>query len=73
MVDGTARTESFTVTVNDGDALGPFPAGTLAQPRYAELDGDGAGVAGRLVRIDIDNSTGGNVGAVEVRIFPVTP
>ncbi|MBA2387564.1 MAG: discoidin domain-containing protein [Acidimicrobiia bacterium] len=64
MADGTARTEMFTVSVDDGDTLGPFRAGTVAEPRLAEID-----TAGRRVRLDIDVSTGGNVGAVEIRVF----
>ena len=64
MADGTARTETFTVTIDDGDVLGPFPASTVAEPRVAEI-----AAAGRRVRLDVDTSTGGNVGAVEIRLF----
>lgn len=67
MADGTARTETFTVTVVDGDMLGPFRAATVAQPHPADID-----AAGRRVRFDIDASTGGNVGAVEIRVYGPT-
>ena len=67
MADGTAVTETFTVSVDDGDVFGPFPAGTVAQPRPADID-----VTGRRIRFDIDTSTGGNVGAVEIRLFAPT-
>jgi hypothetical protein len=67
MADGTARTETFTVTVDDGAVLGPFPAGTVADPHLAEI-----GAVGRRVRFDVDASTGGNVGAVEIRVFGAT-
>jgi len=64
MADGTAITETFTVTIDDGETYGPFPAGTPVEPNPAALD-----VTGRTVRFDVDSSTGGNVGAVEVRIL----
>jgi hypothetical protein len=64
MADGTARTAMFTVTVDDGDTSGPFPASTVAEPQVAALD-----VVGRRLRFDISESTGGNVGAVEIRVY----
>ena len=63
MLDGTAITETFSVTV-DEETFGPFPAGTAVDPNYAAVD-----ATGRIVRFDVDASTGGNVGAVEVRVF----
>ena len=64
MADGSAITDTYTVTVDGGEALGPFSAATLAQPGVAALEAEGS-----VFRFDIDSSTGGNVGAVEVRIF----
>ena len=64
MLDGTAVTETFTVTVDDAEPLGPFPAGTAVEPNLAPLD-----TPGRVVRFDVDTSTGGNVGAVEIRVL----
>lgn len=64
MADGTAVTETFTVTVDGGDPAGPFPAGTTVAPNTATL-----ATAGRRVRVDVDRSTGGNVGAVEIRVL----
>jgi hypothetical protein len=64
MLDGTAIAETFTVTVDDGEPLGPFPAGTPADPGFAALD-----TSGQVLRFDVEASTGGNVGAVEVRVF----
>lgn len=62
MSDGTAIVETFTVTIDGGEPLGPFPAGTapveLAEP-----------VTGRTVRFDADRTTGGNTGAVELQLF----
>jgi F5/8 type C domain len=64
MADGTAITTTFTVSVDGGPPSGPFPASTLAHPAVAELD-----VEGRSVRVVVDSSTGGNVGAVELRLY----
>jgi len=64
MADGTAITSTYTVSVDDGPAIGPFPAGTLATPRPAAFT-----ARGRVVRFDVAASSGGNVGAVEIRVF----
>jgi hypothetical protein len=64
MLDGTAITETFSVTVDDRDTYGPFPAGTAVDSKFATVDG-----IGRVIRFDVDTSTGGNVGAVEVRVL----
>ena len=64
MLDGTAITETFSVTVDDRNTYGPFPAGTAVDANFAAIDG-----MGRVIRFDVDTSTGGNVGAVEVRVL----
>lgn len=64
MADGTAITETYTVTVDGGEPLGPFPAATAAVPEVAEIDAEG-----QVVRFDVETSTGGNVGAVEIRVL----
>ncbi|MEO8697294.1 MAG: discoidin domain-containing protein [Acidimicrobiales bacterium] len=64
MADGSAITSTFTVSVDGAGALGPFAAGTLASPRPVAFT-----ARGRVVRFDIATSTGGNVGAVEIRLF----
>jgi hypothetical protein len=63
MSDGSSVTTGFTVTVDGGDTYGPFDAG----PGLATAD---VAFTGRLVRIDVDTSTGGNTGAVEIEIYP---
>lgn len=63
MADGTAITEEYTVTV-DGETFGPFPAGNLASSQIAEFT-----ATGRVVRFDVTTTTGGNTGAVEVRVY----
>lgn len=62
MSDGTSITTAFTVSIDDGAPLGPFDAGVgLA---IAEFE-----ASGRVVRIDVETSTGGNTGAVEIEIY----
>ncbi len=67
MADGSAVTDSYTVAVDGGQPLGPFQAGTPASPRPSQVD-----ATGRLLRFDVETSSGGNVGAVEIRIFAPT-
>ncbi len=64
MADGSAITTEYTVTVDDGEVLGPFPAGTPADARTQSVT-----VTGQVLRFDIDASTGGNTGAVEIRVL----
>lgn len=64
MLDGTAITDTFTITVDGGMTFGPFPAGSPANPNFTAID-----FTGQTIRFDVETSTGGNVGAVEVRVF----
>lgn len=62
MSDGSSITTSFTVTIDDREPLGPFDAGLgLAVAEFEAF--------GRLVRIDVETSTGGNTGAVEIEVY----
>ncbi len=64
MTDGSAITDTFTVTIDGAEVLGPFPAGDPADPRTSEVS-----VTGRVFTFDVSSSSGGNTGAVEIRIF----
>lgn len=64
MADDSATTSRYTVLV-DGESVGTFDAATLRTGRFVPLDD----VAGRVVRFEVDASTGGNTGAAEIRIF----
>jgi hypothetical protein len=64
MADGSAVTSSFTVSVDGGAELGPFPAATPRTGRVAEV-----GATGRVIRFDVEQSSGGNVGAAEIRVL----
>jgi hypothetical protein len=61
MTDGSAITTNFTVTI-DGSVFGPFPTGSTP----SELDQP---VAGRVLRFDAEQTTGGNTGATEIEIY----
>lgn len=64
MTDGTAITETYTVTVDSDETFGPFEAGTPADRSIADVD-----VTGQVFRFDVETSTGGNTGAVEVQVL----
>ncbi len=62
MSDGSAITNSFTITVDGGETFGPFTAGPGLAHAAVEF-------TGRVVRFDVETSTGGNTGAVEVEVY----
>lgn len=64
MANGTATTSQFFVVVDDGDRLGPFATGNPATPSFNAVT-----FTGRIIRFEIDTSTGGNTGAIEARVF----
>ncbi len=64
MADGSAITHTFTVVVDDGKRLGPFTAGDRTRANVASVS-----VAGRVLRFEVEDSTGGNTGAVEIEVF----
>jgi hypothetical protein len=61
MSDGSSVATTYTVTVDDGPMFGPFDAG-LDPPLV------GVEFTGRILRFDIESSTGGNTGAVEIEV-----
>ena len=64
MAYGSAITTSYYIVVDDGERLGPFPAATAAQSALQLL-----ATSGRLFRFEVAESTGGNTGAIEVRLY----
>lgn len=60
MSDGTAITQTFTVTVDGEETYGPFPAGS--EPVEVSF-------VGQVLRFDVEESTGGNTGAVEIEVY----
>lgn len=64
MTDGTSITETYTVTVDDTETFGPFPAGNPSDSQPSLI-----AVTGQVFRFDVESSSGGNTGAVEIRIL----
>ena len=64
MTDGTSITTSFSVTV-DGKTYGPFDAGPGLAVALVDF-------RGQVIRFDVEASTGGNTGAVEVEVYGET-
>jgi hypothetical protein len=64
MTDGSATTATFHVVVDDGERLGPFEAGNPANPHISAAD-----FTGQVLRFEVDSTTGGNTGAIEIRVF----
>lgn len=64
MSDGTARILKFQLTIDNGRVLGPFELPDAKQPYHFRIDE----VSQRL-RLDVLESTGGNVGLIEFGAF----
>jgi hypothetical protein len=62
MSDGSATTESYRVTA-DGVEYGPYAVDD-AQAELGEL-----GINAQVLRFDVDTSTGGNTGALEILVL----
>jgi len=62
MSDGSATTETYRVTA-DGIEYGPYPVDD-AQPELGNL-----GVTAQVLRFDVETSTGGNTGALEILVL----
>ncbi len=67
MADGSATTETFYVVGDDGVRLGAFEAGNPAVPGFASID-----ISTQTLRFEVESTTGGNTGAIEVRAFAET-
>lgn len=68
MSDGSSITRTFSVVVDDGERLGPFAAGDRATSDVAAVS-----FTGRVLRFEIDESTGGNTGAIDLEVFERAP
>lgn len=64
MSDGTAQIFEFTVTTDSGDVYGPFtlPGHEQAYEYEVEFEAE-------TLRFDVVDSSGGNVGAVEIAVY----
>jgi chitodextrinase len=64
MADGLAITRSFSLVVDDGTRLGPFTAGDRQEANVAAVS-----FTGRILRFEVEASTGGNTGASEIEVY----
>ena len=64
MADGSATTETFYVVGDDSERLGPFEASNPAVPGFGPID-----ISTQTLRFEVESTTGGNTGAIEVRAF----
>ena len=64
MADGSAVTSTFFIEVDGGKRLGPFEAGNPADPNPNAVE-----LSGQVLRFEIDSSSGGNTGAIEIRVL----
>lgn len=64
MADGSATSQTFYVVVDQGKRLGPFAAGNPADPAFNAIE-----FSGQVLRFEVETTTGGNTGAIEVRAF----
>ncbi len=64
MADGFATAQRYSVTADGGARFGPFPVGMAHDERFAAVE-----MTARRIRFDIESSTGGNTGAVEIRVY----
>ena len=65
MSDGTARILSFTLTTDEGEVLGPFELADTEQAHSFPVD-----VTTGTLRLDVVESSGGNVGLIELGAYP---
>ncbi len=64
MSDGTARILTFQLTIDGETVLGPFELPDVERPHHFTLD-----ILARRIRLDVVESTGGNVGLIEFEAF----
>lgn len=64
MADGSAITESFTITTDDDETYGPFEADFLEEIRTFEVDFHTSSI-----RYDVHSSTGGNTGIIDINVY----
>ncbi len=64
MNDGTAITESFTLTIDSGEVLGPFEV-----EAYTDLTTFPVDFETTSLRFDVERSTGGNTGIIDIAVY----
>lgn len=64
MADGSAQIRTFTVTADTGETFGPFTLPDAAQPYRFPIE-----TTAKSLRLDVVDSSGGNVGLIEFGAF----
>jgi hypothetical protein len=64
MNDGTAITEAFTITTDNGEVFGPFEIEAYTDLTTFEVD-----FVARTLRYDVERSTGGNTGIIDIAVY----
>jgi hypothetical protein len=64
MNDGTAITEAFTITTDSGELFGPFEVEAFTELTTFEVD-----MVTTALRYDVERSTGGNTGIIDIAVF----
>lgn len=64
MTDGTAQILSFTITTDTGDMYGPFELPDAEQSYTFDV-----AIEAKTLRFDVETSSGGNTGAVEIAVY----
>ncbi|WP_428353888.1 discoidin domain-containing protein [Methyloprofundus sp.] len=64
MPDGTAKILSFTISLDEGEVLGPFTLPDTNQAYEFQLDRTSS-----TIRLDVVTSTGGNTGLIEIAAY----
>ncbi|HET9059718.1 MAG TPA: discoidin domain-containing protein [Acidimicrobiales bacterium] len=64
MSDGSSITRTYSVVADNSKTYGPFHAGSALNPEVSRVS-----FTARFLRFQVDTSTGGNTGALEVEAF----
>jgi hypothetical protein len=64
MADGTAQITSFIITTDSGDVYGPFDLPDAEQAYTFDVE-----IEAKTLRFDVETSSGGNTGAVEIAVY----
>jgi hypothetical protein len=64
MTDGSAITQSFTLTIDSGETFGPFTLDDITQSQSFTVDFETSSL-----RYDVLTSTGGNTGIVDIALY----
>jgi hypothetical protein len=64
MSDGSAQITSFTITTDDGEVYGPFDLPDAEQTYTFDVE-----IEAKTLRFDVETSSGGNTGAVEIAVY----